>query len=131
MDNVFSILHYFYPSKLQLNILAIQCFQCFQTFQMFQHSNIPNPMFPKMFSNEAVLVRLALISLPFTYLIFMAIFPEYGIYIVEQYGSGPFNRAMLMNIGAAEDMKNTITLVSSSMMLICYQKTVEIFTGNL
>ena len=58
-----------------------------------------------MFSNEAMLARIALISLPLTYLIFKSIFPEYGIYIVEQYGSGPFNRAMLMNIGAAEAMK--------------------------
>ena len=27
---------------------------------------------------------------------------DYGIYIVEQFGNGPFNRAMLMNVGAAE-----------------------------
>jgi len=30
---------------------------------------------------------------------------EYGIYIVEQSGSQPFNRAMLMNVGAAEALK--------------------------
>lgn len=30
---------------------------------------------------------------------------EYGIYIVEQSGTGPFNRAMLMNVGAAEALK--------------------------
>jgi len=30
---------------------------------------------------------------------------EYGIYIVEQSGNGPFNRAMLMNVGAAEALK--------------------------
>ena len=30
---------------------------------------------------------------------------EYGIYIVEQAGNQPFNRAMLMNVGAAEAVK--------------------------
>lgn len=30
---------------------------------------------------------------------------DYGIYIVEQSGSGAFNRAMLMNVGAAEALK--------------------------
>ncbi|KAF4522628.1 hypothetical protein B566_EDAN003610 [Ephemera danica] len=30
---------------------------------------------------------------------------DYGIYIVEQAGSGPFNRAMLMNIGFKEALK--------------------------
>lgn len=30
---------------------------------------------------------------------------EYGIYIVEQAGNQPFNRAMLMNVGAAEALK--------------------------
>lgn len=30
---------------------------------------------------------------------------EYGIYIVEQDGNQPFNRAMLMNVGAAEAVK--------------------------
>jgi len=30
---------------------------------------------------------------------------EYGIYIVEQSGNQPFNRAMLMNVGAAEALK--------------------------
>jgi len=30
---------------------------------------------------------------------------EYGIYIVEQSGNQPFNRAMLMNVGAAEAVK--------------------------
>lgn len=30
---------------------------------------------------------------------------EYGIYIVEQSGTGSFNRAMLMNVGAAEAIK--------------------------
>jgi hypothetical protein len=27
------------------------------------------------------------------------------LFTVEQYGSGPFNRAMLMNVGAAEALK--------------------------
>jgi hypothetical protein len=31
---------------------------------------------------------------------------DYGIFIVEQYGTGPFNRAMLMNAGAAEALKS-------------------------
>lgn len=30
---------------------------------------------------------------------------DYGIYIVEQVGTGAFNRAMLMNVGAAEALK--------------------------
>jgi len=30
---------------------------------------------------------------------------DYGIYIVEQHGSEPFNRAMLFNVGAAEALK--------------------------
>jgi len=30
---------------------------------------------------------------------------EYGVYIIEQSGKGPFNRAMLMNVGAAEALK--------------------------
>merc|ERR1711973_789317 len=30
---------------------------------------------------------------------------EYGIYIVEQDGNQPFNRAMLMTVGAAEAVK--------------------------
>ena len=30
---------------------------------------------------------------------------EYGVYIVEQAGNLPFNRAMLMNVGAAEAIK--------------------------
>ena len=30
---------------------------------------------------------------------------EYGVYIVEQSGNQPFNRAMLMNVGAAEAVK--------------------------
>lgn len=30
---------------------------------------------------------------------------DYGIFIVEQFGNGPFNRAMLMNVGAAEALK--------------------------
>ena len=30
---------------------------------------------------------------------------DYGVYVVEQWGSGPFNRAMLMNVGAAEALK--------------------------
>eukprot|EP00088_Acartia_fossae_P012557 TRINITY_DN16472_c0_g1_i10.p1 TRINITY_DN16472_c0_g1~~TRINITY_DN16472_c0_g1_i10.p1 ORF type:complete len:367 (-),score=51.58 TRINITY_DN16472_c0_g1_i10:446-1546(-) len=30
---------------------------------------------------------------------------EYGIFVVEQSGKGPFNRAMLMNVGAAEAIK--------------------------
>ena len=31
---------------------------------------------------------------------------DYGIFIVEQDGSGPFNRAMLLNVGAAEALKS-------------------------
>ena len=31
---------------------------------------------------------------------------DYGIFVVEQHGSEPFNRAMLMNVGAAEALKN-------------------------
>ncbi|XP_059089205.1 beta-1,4-N-acetylgalactosaminyltransferase bre-4-like isoform X1 [Tigriopus californicus] len=30
---------------------------------------------------------------------------DYGIFIIEQYGDGPFNRAMLLNVGAAEALK--------------------------
>ena len=31
---------------------------------------------------------------------------DYGIFVVEQHGSEPFNRAMLMNVGAAEALKS-------------------------
>ena len=31
---------------------------------------------------------------------------DYGIFIVEQHGNEPFNRAMLMNVGAAEALKS-------------------------
>ena len=31
---------------------------------------------------------------------------DYGIFIVEQDGAGPFNRAMLLNVGAAEALKS-------------------------
>ena len=31
---------------------------------------------------------------------------DYGIFIVEQDGSGAFNRAMLLNVGAAEALKS-------------------------
>lgn len=30
---------------------------------------------------------------------------DYGIFIVEEFGSGPFNRAMLLNVGVAEALK--------------------------
>ena len=33
-------------------------------------------------------------------------FLDYGIFVVEQHGSEPFNRAMLMNVGAAEALKS-------------------------
>ena len=33
-------------------------------------------------------------------------FSDYGIFVVEQHGSEPFNRAMLMNVGAAEALKS-------------------------
>ena len=32
------------------------------------------------------------------------------LFSVEQFGSGPFNRAMLMNVGAAEALKQVNTL---------------------
>ena len=32
-------------------------------------------------------------------------FLDYGIFIIEQHGSEPFNRAMLLNVGAAEALK--------------------------
>ena len=31
---------------------------------------------------------------------------DYGIFVVEQHGTEPFNRAMLMNVGAAEALKS-------------------------
>ena len=31
---------------------------------------------------------------------------DYGIYVIEQNGTGSFNRAMLFNIGASEAMKS-------------------------
>eukprot|EP00095_Tigriopus_kingsejongensis_P011727 maker-scaffold213_size254208-snap-gene-1.27 protein:Tk11727 transcript:maker-scaffold213_size254208-snap-gene-1.27-mRNA-1 annotation:"beta- -n-acetylgalactosaminyltransferase bre-4" len=30
---------------------------------------------------------------------------DYGVFVIEQYGDGPFNRAMLLNVGAAEALK--------------------------
>ena len=33
------------------------------------------------------------------------LFTDYGIYVVEQHGTEPFNRAMLLNVGAAQAMK--------------------------
>ena len=32
----------------------------------------------------------------------------YGVYVVEQVGNTPFNRAMLMNVGAAEAVKQQV-----------------------
>ena len=32
----------------------------------------------------------------------------YGVYVVEQDGKTPFNRAMLMNVGAAEAVKQQV-----------------------
>ena len=32
----------------------------------------------------------------------------YGVYVVEQDGNTPFNRAMLMNVGAAEAVKQQV-----------------------
>ena len=33
----------------------------------------------------------------------------YGVYVVEQVGNTPFNRAMLMNVGAAEAVKQQVS----------------------
>ena len=69
----------------------------------------------------------------------------YGVYVVEQDGKTPFNRAMLMNVGAAEAVKQQVfiflvfwlcftfkvsrtTSASFSMMLTCYRRTTETCT---
>ena len=69
----------------------------------------------------------------------------YGVYVVEQDGKTPFNRAMLMNVGAAEAVKQQVfillvhwlvfyfkvsrtTSASFSMMLTYYRRTTETFT---
>ena len=38
----------------------------------------------------------------------------YGVYVVEQDGKTPFNRAMLMNVGAAEAVKQQVFIYSWS-----------------
>ena len=69
----------------------------------------------------------------------------YGVYVVEQDGKTPFNRAMLMNVGAAEAVKQQVfmflflcifcyfcvsrtTSASFSMMLTYCRRTTETCT---
>ena len=50
----------------------------------------------------------------------------YGVYVVEQDGKTPFNRAMLMNVGAAEAVKQQVFII----LVLCFFFTLIEDTGR-